>query len=115
MQVFYAFGLLKSEWTPLSLGDFFKSLAPTDAQAVVSRGFNRLQEFGYESTSHRKKWCAVVARAPLENLISCPTGLQDHVIGRQLFLKIFGNSELEDVVRRYPHMTQLDLFREPIQ
>ena len=114
MQVFYAFGLLKSEWVPLSPRDLSRCLAPTEAQDVVSRGFKRLQEFGSAPISHAKNWSAVVACVPLVNLMVCPTGLQDHSIGRQLFLKIFGHSELEDVVRRYPHMRQLDLFSEPI-
>lgn len=113
MQVFYAFGLLKSEWTSLSPREFSKSLAPTDAQDVVSRGSKRLQEFGDVPTSHAKNWSAVVARVPLVNLMGCPTGLQDYAIGRQLFLKIFGHRELEDVVRRYPHMRQLNLFNDP--
>lgn len=112
MQVFYGFGLLKSEWASLRPREFSQCLAPKDAQDVVSRGFMRLQEFGCAPTSHAKNWSAVVARVPIVNLMGCPTGAQDQAIGRQLYLKIFGRSELEDVVRRYPHMGQLDLFSE---
>lgn len=114
MQVFYAFGLLRNEWAALCPKELWQCLAPADAQQVVNRGFRRLQDFGCTPTARAKNWSAVVASVPLVNLMGCPTGPQDQAIGRQLFLQIFGHSELDIVARRYGHMGQLDLFGESV-
>lgn len=111
MQVLYAFGLLRSAWAPLCSKELSQCLASVDAQEVVSRGIRRIRDFEAGSSRHFE-WSAVVARIPLINLMICPTGLQDQAIGFQLFQRIFGRSDLNDVVRKYPHLGQLDLFGE---
>ena len=114
MQVFYAFGLLKSAWTSLCPKELSQCLSPVDAQEVVSRGFRRLQAFGGLSMAAAENWSSVVARAPIVNLMICPTGSQDQAIGSQLLKQIFGLSELDSVVRKYPQLAQLDLFGDPV-
>lgn len=114
MQVFYAFGLLKSAWTSLCPKELSQCLPPTEAQEVVSRGIRRLQDFHHMSTARSENWSAVVARAPIVNLMLCPTGHLDQAIGSQLFKQIFGRSELDVVARKHPQLAQLDLFDEQV-
>ncbi|MEX8195319.1 TniQ family protein [Comamonas guangdongensis] len=111
MQVFYAFGLLRSSWSPLCPRELSRCLAPAEAQEVVKRALGRLQAFT-GMPKHGGAWASVVARAPLIGLITCPTGRRDQAIGRQLFQQIFGQKEMDIVVRRYPELGQLNLFDE---
>ena len=112
MQVLYAFGLLKSEWASLCPKELSQCLPSVEAQDVVSRGFRRLQALKTSSSTYSENWSAVIARIPLINLMVCPTGPQDQAIGLQLFQRIFGHGELNDVVRKHPELGQLDLFGE---
>ena len=109
-QVFYAFGLLKNAWNSLSSKDLSQSLPPDHAQQVVGLGFRRLQDYGGSTVVGAKKLASVVARAPIMNLMLCPTGLQDQAIGRHLFLQIYEQDEFDSVVRRFPQLGQRDLF-----
>ena len=112
MQVFYAFGLLKSAWVSLCPKELSQCLPPADAQEVVSRGIRRLQ--GFRNIARFENWSAVVARAPIVNLMICPTGPLDQAIGCQLFKQIFGRGELDIVARKYPQLAQLELFDEHV-
>lgn len=109
MQVFYAFGLLPSSWSPLCPRELSRCLAPADAQEVVRRALGRLQAFAARAEDDGV-WASLVARAPLVSLMTCPTGCQDEAIGRQLFQWIFGQKDMDLVVREYPELGQLDLF-----
>lgn len=111
MHVLYAFGLLRAAWAPLCSKELSQCSASVDAQEIVSRGIRRIRDFEVGSPRH-SEWSAVVARIPLINLMICPTGLQDQAIGYQLFQRIFGCSELNDVVRKHPQLGQLELFGE---
>ena len=111
MQVLYAFGLLRSSWSPLCPKELSRCLEPAEAQEVVKRGLGRLQDFNGISR-HEGDWASVVARAPLIGLMACSTGSRDQAIGRRLFQQIFGQKEMDSVVRRYPELAQLDLFDE---